>query len=126
MLIYTIAVDLDELLEDGCLAAITSLRELCRVVIMAIYLAFVLVVAILSAKDSRTNRTGEVVDVVFAIEGCDVGSAEGATAFEADQIQAFEVVGLAKGVLVGRVIGYREEFGSNDFPAVLIVVVSMS
>ena len=44
VLIHTIAKDLDELLQDGCLAAIAFLRELCRIVVMTVHVALMLVV----------------------------------------------------------------------------------
>lgn len=46
MLVLTIAEDLDELLEDGRLAAIAPLRKLGRVVVVAVDAALVLIVAV--------------------------------------------------------------------------------
>ena len=67
MLILAVSKDLDELLEDGSVTPIAPLRELCRVMIMAIYFAFVFVVAILGAKDCRTGRAGKVFDMILAV-----------------------------------------------------------
>ena len=44
VLIHTIAEDLDELLQDGCLTSIALLRKFGGVVVVAVYIAFVLVV----------------------------------------------------------------------------------
>jgi len=55
VLILAVSEDLDELLEDSCLATITPLCELSRIVIEAIYLAAILVVAIVCGKDDRTD-----------------------------------------------------------------------
>lgn len=72
VLILTVSEYLDKLLEDGSLAATATLGVLCRIVVMAVNMSIMLVVAILSAEDSRAKRAGKVVDVVFAIEGRDV------------------------------------------------------
>jgi hypothetical protein len=63
--------------------------------IVTIYAAFVFVVAVGCAKDGRTYRAGEMLDVVFAVEGCDVGAAEGLAALETQQVQTAEIIGLA-------------------------------
>ena len=54
MLILAIAENLNELLEDSGLAAVTSLSELGRVMIMAVNFSFVFVVAVLSTEYCRT------------------------------------------------------------------------
>ena len=54
MLILTVSEYLDKLLENGRLAATTTLGVLRRIVVMAVDMSVVLVVAILSAEDSRT------------------------------------------------------------------------
>lgn len=72
VLILAVSKYFDKLLEDGSLAATATLGVLCRIVVMAVNMSIVLVVAILSAEDSRAKRAGKVVDVVFAIEGRDV------------------------------------------------------
>lgn len=76
MLILPITVDLHELLENSVLAAIAFLCKSGRVVVMAVHFAFVLVIAVLSAKDGRTQGTGEMLDVVFAVECGDVRASE--------------------------------------------------
>lgn len=72
MLVLAIAEDLDELLEYGCSAAVAALGEFCGVVIMAVYISFVFVIAVLSAEYGRTYRAGEMLYMVFAIQGGDV------------------------------------------------------
>lgn len=54
MLVLAVPEDLDELLQDGCLAAITALRKLGRIVIMAVNIPIVLIVTILGAEYCRT------------------------------------------------------------------------
>lgn len=55
MLVLPIAENFHKLLEDGRLAAIASLRKLSGVVVVAIDIAIMLVVAVLGAKDGRTE-----------------------------------------------------------------------
>lgn len=81
MLVLTISEYLDELLEDGGLTPIASLSKSGGVMVVAVDFPFVLVVAVLSAKDCRAYRTGEMLNVVFPLQCCDVGSTQGATAF---------------------------------------------
>ena len=123
MLIDAIAEDLHKLLQDGRLAAIALLGELGAVVVVAVDVALVLVVGVLRAEDGGADGAGEVLDVVFAVEGGDVGASQGAAAVVAEQVEPLEVVGFAEGVLVGRVVGDGEEFGGDDFVAVLRISV---
>jgi len=94
MLILPISEYLNKLLEDGCLTSIAALCELRRIVVVAIDFAVVLVVTVLRTKNGRTDRTGEVFDVIFALKGCNVRASQRATAFEAQEIEATKVVGL--------------------------------
>ena len=119
MLIYSIPEDLDELFQNGGLAPIALLRKLCRIVEVAIDIAFVFVVGVLCAEDGGTDAAGEVLDVVFAVERGDVGAPERAAAGVAEEIETPEVVGFAQWVLVGRMVGDGEELGSYYFVAVL-------
>jgi hypothetical protein len=57
--------------------------------------------------------------MVFALESCYIGATQSAAAVVAEEIEAFEVVGFAERILVGWVVGYGEEFGGDDFVAVL-------
>lgn len=60
-----VAVDLDELLEDSGIAADALDGESSRVVPVTKDSAVVLIVRILGTKESRTNRTSEMLDVVL-------------------------------------------------------------
>lgn len=83
VLVLTVPEDLDELLKNGGLAAIAALRELGGIVIVAVHLAVVLVVAVLGAEYGGAQGAGEVIDVVFALEGCDVGPSQRSAALMA-------------------------------------------
>jgi hypothetical protein len=72
MLVLAVAEDLNELLENGRLAAVAALCKSRRVVIVAVNVAVVFVIAVLRAEYSRAERACEVIDVVFAVEGCDI------------------------------------------------------
>ena len=72
MLILTIPEDLDELFQNGSLAAVTLLGELGRVVVVAVDAAFVFIVRVLCAEDGRTNTASKMFDVVFPIQSSDV------------------------------------------------------
>jgi hypothetical protein len=67
MLVLSIPEYFHKLLQNGSLAAVTALRELCRVMVMTVDLVVVLVVTVLGAKDSRTHRTCEVIYMVLAL-----------------------------------------------------------
>ena len=120
VLILAIAKNLHELFQYGGLTSNAPLSESCRVMIMAIHPTFVLVVAILRSKDCRTNRTSKMFDVVLAIEGGDVGSAESTAAGIAEESEAAEVVSFAQWVLIWRLLRNREELRGNNFSAILI------
>ena len=119
MLIDAVAEDLHELLENRGLASVALLRKLGAVVVVAVDVAVVLVVGVLGAEDGGADAAGEVLDVVLAVEGGDVGAAQGAAAVVAEQAEPLEVVGFAERVLVRRVVGDGEEFRGDDFVAVL-------
>ena len=72
MLILAVPEDLDKLLKYGGLAAVTSLSKGCRVVIMTIDVAFVLIIAVLCSEDCRAYRACKVLDMVFTLQSCDV------------------------------------------------------
>ena len=120
VLVLAVAVDLDELLENGRLAAVAALRELGRVVVVAVDVAPVLVVAVLGAKGRRAHGTGEVIDVVLSVDGRHVRAPQCAATIMADEIEPSEVVGFAEWILsiAGLVID-REELGGDNLTAVL-------
>jgi hypothetical protein len=72
VLILPIPEDFHELLENGCPAAIAFLCEPGRVMEMAVDLPIVFIIAILRAKDGRTQGAGEMIDVIFSVERRDV------------------------------------------------------
>jgi hypothetical protein len=75
MLILTVAEDLHELFQNCCVTTVAPLSELCRVMEMAVYFAFMLVVRVLCAENCRTNRAGKMLYVILAIQGGYVGAA---------------------------------------------------
>lgn len=122
MLVLPVAEDFDELLQDGCLTAIAALGEFGRVVVVAIYTALVLVVAVRRAEYGGTYGAGEVLDVVLAFQRSDVRAAEGLPACVAQQVKPAKVVGLTQWILARGLFGDGEELGSYDFAAVLTIV----
>ena len=120
VLVLAVPEDLDELLEDGSMAAAAALGELGGVVVMAVDMAIVFVIAVLGAKHGRAQGASEVVDVILAFEGGDVRPPQGSAALMAQEPEAAEVVRLAEGVLAPAVLVVcREEFGGYNLPAVL-------
>lgn len=80
MLVLAISEDLDELLQDCRLAAAAALSELRGVVVVAVDLAIMLIITILSPEHCWTKRAGEMVDMILVIESGDVGPAESSAA----------------------------------------------
>jgi len=68
MLVLAISEDLDKLLKNGGLAAVASLGKGCGIMVVTVDIAFVLVIAVLCAKDGRTYRAREMLDVVLALK----------------------------------------------------------
>jgi hypothetical protein len=120
VLVLTVAEDLDKLFEDGGLTPTAALGELGGVVVVAVNVAIVLVIAILGAEHGRAQGAGKVVNVILTLEGRDVGSPQRAAALMAQQLEAAEVVGLAKRILSRAVLVVgREELGSYYLSTVL-------
>jgi len=80
VLILPIAVYFHKLLENCCLAAIAALRKLCRIMVVAVNVTVVLIIAVLRTKYCGTQGAGKMVDVVFAVQSCDVGTAQSSAA----------------------------------------------
>lgn len=99
VLVLAISEDLDKLFQNRSPAAIASLGELGRVVIVAVNLAIVFVVAVLRAKNGWADRAGKVIDMILVIESCDVRAPQGAIALVADEVEPPEVVSLAEWIL---------------------------
>ena len=72
MLILSIPKYFHKLLKYGGLAAVALLCKACGVVVVTVNMAIVLIVAVFGTKGSGANGACEVVDVVFAIQGCHV------------------------------------------------------
>ena len=104
MLILAIPENLNKLLEYGGLAAITSLSELGRVMIVAVDFSFVFVVAVLSAKYCRAQRASEMVDMILPVKSCDIGPAKGTATLMAEKIEAAKVISLAKWILTCSIV----------------------
>lgn len=81
VLVLPVAEYLDKLLEYSRLASAASLGELGGIVVVAVDFALVLVVAVLSSKDSRAQRAREVLDVVFSFQRGDVRASKRTSAF---------------------------------------------
>jgi hypothetical protein len=124
VLILTITKDFNKLFENSSLTAVAALSKLGRVMVVAVYVSFMFVVAVLSTKDGRTYRAGEMFDVVFTIERGNVGSTKSTSTCMAEQVQSAEIIRFAKRVLVGRLFWDGKEFGSDNFAAVLSIVSS--
>jgi hypothetical protein len=80
VLVLAVSEDFDKLLENRGLTPIAALSKPRRVMVMAINVSFVFIVAILGTEHGRANRTGEVLDMIFALQSCDVGSPKSAAA----------------------------------------------
>lgn len=120
MLVLAVTEDLDKLLKNCRLTSVAALSETGGIVEVAVHIAIVLVVAVLSAKHSRAHAARKVVDVVLAIERGDVGASQSSAALMAKQTKSSEVVSFAEGILsVAIVIVGGEEFGGDDLTAIL-------
>ena len=74
VLVLTVAVDFDKLLQNRGPASSTLDRVTQRVVVVAKDLAVVLIVRVLGAKYRWTDGTSEVLDVVLVVERRDIAS----------------------------------------------------
>lgn len=109
VLIHAIAKNFNELLENSRLTAVALLCECGGVMVVAVDVAFVFVVRVLCAKDSGTNAAGEMLNVILAIECCDIRSTQRTTACEAQQIKASEIIGFAERILFWSLVGHWKE-----------------
>lgn len=67
--------------------------------IMAIHLALMLVVAVLSTKNRWAYRAGEMIDVIFPIQCGNVRTTKCTVALEANEIEPAEIVRFTKRIL---------------------------
>jgi hypothetical protein len=86
VLILAISEDFDELLENGILAALTALRKFCRIMVMAVHVAFVLIIAIFSSELCRADGAGEMLDMILPVQSGDVGTSKSTTTRMAEEI----------------------------------------
>jgi hypothetical protein len=86
MLILAISKNLNELLQDSIMTSMTSLREPSGVMIVAIYVSIMFVVAILGAEYGWTCGASKMLNMVFPIQGGDVGSTQCISARVAQKI----------------------------------------
>ena len=119
VLVLTVPEDFYKLFQNRGLATVTSLRKSCRVVIVTVDIALVLVIAVLGAKNSRADGTGKVFDVVFPIESSNVRTAKCTATLVTEEIKSPEIVGLTQWILVWRLVRNRKEFRGDNFAAVL-------
>lgn len=114
VLVGTISEKLDKLLQDGSLAAVAPLGKLRGIVIVTIDLPVVFVVAVLCTKDRRANRAGKMLNVIFSIQGGDVGPAQSAITLVTQQPEPAKIVSLAEGILATAILPVDgKEFGSD-------------
>jgi len=122
MFIRIVPINFDKLLQDGRSTTGTLDSKPSRVMKVAVNLTRVFVIAILRSKDSRADRTGEMLDMKLQIQGCDVATSQSTTTFGTDKTQTPKVIGLAKWILrftIGRAAIDGEEFAGDDLPTVL-------
>lgn len=119
MLIDAIPENLHKLLKNGGLAAIAFLRKLCRVVVVTVDRSFVLIIRVLCAEDGRADATGEVLDVILAVQGGDVGTSQRSSTCKAEEVEPAKVVGFAQRVLIRRSVGNGKKLGSYNLIAIL-------
>ena len=75
MLVLALPEDLNKLFQNRGVTSITTLCELCRVVVVAVDTSIMFVVTVLGAKDCWAYRTGEMIYVIFSVKGSNVGTA---------------------------------------------------
>lgn len=66
-MVLTLPEYLNKLFQNRGVASITTLCELCRVVIVAIHMSIMLVVTVLGTKDCWAHRTSEMIYVIFVV-----------------------------------------------------------
>ena len=119
VLVFAISENLDELFENCIVAAMASLSESRRVMVMAVYVSVVIIVAILGTEYGWTDGASEMLNVVFTVEGGYVGSTESVPARVTDEIKAPKIVLFAQRVLIWAFIGNRKELGGDNLATFL-------
>jgi hypothetical protein len=72
MLVLPVPIDFYKLFQYSGLTSIAVLSESSRVVIVTVDSAIMLIVAVRCTENCWTNRAGEMLDMVFMIQGCDI------------------------------------------------------
>jgi len=67
VLILAVSEDFDKLFENGILATLTTLRKFGRIMVMAVHIAFVLIITIFSSKLCRADGAREMFDMVLPV-----------------------------------------------------------
>jgi hypothetical protein len=78
--------------------------------VVTIHITFMLIIAIFGTELCRTDGAGEMFDMVFPFQSCNVGASEGTAARMAEEIETPKVVGFAERVLIWTFVRYRKEF----------------
>lgn len=119
VLILAVAENLDKLLQDGGVASVASLSKLGGIMEMAVHLALVFVIGILGTEYCGTHGASEMFDMIFAIQGGDVGATKSTTTFVTEQVQTSEIIDFTERVLSATFCFDRKEFRRNDLTTVL-------
>lgn len=80
-----------------------------------------LVITVRSTKDGRTNRAGEMLNVVFAIQRGYIRPTKRVSARVTEEVKATKIVPLTEGVLIRSMFGVWEELGGDGISAVLYI-----
>ena len=98
-----ISRNFDELFEDRAFTPMTSDGELRAIMEMTVDFPLVFIVRVLGSKHGVAKRTRKVFDMVFFIEGRDVGPAKRRSTSRAKEIDTTKVVRFAERVFETRV-----------------------
>ena len=125
MFVRIIPVDLHELLKYRRLATCTLDSKPRTIMEMAKNVPIMFVITILRPENSWADRAGKVLHMKLSTQRGDVGASQSPTAFGTDKVESSKVVRFAEGKEtssaggVYHVVGSGEEFGCNDFVAVV-------
>jgi hypothetical protein len=120
MLVLTVTIDLDKLLQDRGPATGTFDGITKRVVVMTIDFPLVLIVRVLRTKDSWANRTSEMLNMILAVKRSDIRAPERTSTGLAHKVQAPEIVALTERILLAVWLGDGEELGGDNLATVLV------
>lgn len=93
--------------------------------IVTVHLILMFIVAILGPKDGWTHRTGEMLYMIFSIQGGNVRSTKSTSAFVAKKIQPSEVINLTQWIFWTAISGLdRKELRCYNFSTILTSGIS--